>query len=32
MARRHVPEKRRIVPDPKFNDKVVAKFINDLMR
>lgn len=32
MARRHTPEKRRIVPDPKFNDKVIAKFINDLMR
>jgi small subunit ribosomal protein S7 len=32
MARRHVPEKRRIIPDPKYKDKVVAKFINDLMR
>lgn len=32
MARRHVPEKRRIIPDPKFHDKVVAKFINDIMR
>ena len=32
MARRHVPEKRKITPDPKFNDKVVAKFMNDLMR
>jgi small subunit ribosomal protein S7 len=32
MARRRVAEKRKIVPDPKFNDKVLAKFINDLMR
>ena len=32
MARRHSPEKRVINPDPKFHDKVVAKFINDLMR
>jgi small subunit ribosomal protein S7 len=31
MARRHKPEKRRIIPDPKYRDKVVAKFINDLM-
>jgi small subunit ribosomal protein S7 len=31
MARRHTPDKRRIIPDPKFRDKVVAKFINDLM-
>ena len=32
MARRHKPEKRKIIPDPKFKDKVVAKFINDIMR
>jgi small subunit ribosomal protein S7 len=32
MARRHTPEKRRIIPDPKYHDKVIAKFINDLMR
>ena len=32
MARRHKPEKRKIIPDPKFNDKVIAKFMNDLMR
>jgi small subunit ribosomal protein S7 len=32
MARRHKPEKRKIIPDPKYHDKVVAKFINDLMR
>lgn len=31
MARRHVPEKRKIVPDPKYHDKVIAKFINGLM-
>lgn len=32
MARRHAAEKRKLIPDPKFNDKVVAKFINDVMR
>lgn len=32
MARRHVPEKRKIIPDPKYKDKVIAKFINDLMQ
>ena len=32
MARRHQAEKRKLIPDPKFNDKVVAKFINDVMR
>jgi small subunit ribosomal protein S7 len=32
MARRHTPEKRKIIPDPKYHDKIVAKFINDLMR
>ncbi len=31
MARRRVAAKREIIPDPKFNDKVIAKFINDLM-
>jgi small subunit ribosomal protein S7 len=31
MARRRHAAKRVIVPDPKFHDKVVAKFINDLM-
>jgi small subunit ribosomal protein S7 len=32
MPRRRVPNKRKINPDPKFQDRVVAKFINDLMR
>lgn len=32
MARRRSADKRVIVPDPKFHDKVVAKFINDLMK
>lgn len=31
MARRRVAEKRRIIPDPKYKDKVLGKFINDLM-
>ena len=31
MARRRHAAKRVIIPDPKFHDKVVAKFINDLM-
>ncbi len=32
MPRRRVIEKRKILPDPKFQDRLVAKFINDLMR
>ena len=32
MPRRRVAEKRKILPDPKFQDRLVAKFINDLMR
>ncbi len=32
MPRRRVVEKRRILPDPKFNDRLVAKFMNDVMR
>jgi small subunit ribosomal protein S7 len=32
MPRRREVEKRRILPDPKFQDRVVSKFINSLMR
>ena len=32
MPRRREVEKRKILPDPKFQDRVVAKFINSLMR
>src|SRR5262245_39775822 len=32
MPRRRVAEKRKILPDPKFQDRLVAKFMNDLMR
>jgi small subunit ribosomal protein S7 len=31
MSRRHSAEKRQILPDPKFNDLVIAKFTNSLM-
>ncbi len=31
MSRRRRPEKRTILPDPKFDDLVVSKFINNLM-
>lgn len=31
MPRRRRPQKRIILPDPKFKDLVVAKFINNLM-
>jgi small subunit ribosomal protein S7 len=31
MSRRHAAEKREVLPDPKFNDAVLAKFINNLM-
>ncbi|MGH1398707.1 MAG: 30S ribosomal protein S7 [Alphaproteobacteria bacterium] len=31
MSRRHRAEKRQILPDPKFGDLVLSKFINNLM-
>ena len=30
--RRRRPEKREILPDPVYNDLIVAKFINNLMK
>ena len=32
MARRREAEKRQILPDPKFNDPLVARFINNLLK
>lgn len=32
MSRRRVAEKREILPDPKFGNQVLAKFINMVMR
>ena len=32
MSRRRVAEKRGILPDPKYGDQVLAKFINIIMR
>ena len=31
MSRRHRAEKRTILPDPKFNDLVLSKFMNAIM-
>lgn len=31
MSRRHRAEKREILPDPKFGDTVLTKFMNNLM-
>ena len=31
MSRRHRAEKRVILPDPKFNDLVLSKFMNAIM-
>ncbi|MCF6217071.1 SSU ribosomal protein S7p (S5e) [hydrothermal vent metagenome] len=31
MSRRHAAEKRKVLPDPKFGDLVLTKFINNLM-
>jgi small subunit ribosomal protein S7 len=31
MSRRHRAEKRDIIPDPKYGDVVLAKFMNSLM-
>ena len=32
MARRHEAEKRQILPDPKYNDILVARFVNSLLK
>ena len=32
MARRHAAERRRILPDPKYKDELVAKFMNSMMK
>lgn len=32
MPRRREVQKRKILPDPKFQDRLVTKFINNLMR
>ena len=31
MSRRHRAEKREIIPDPKFGDAVLSKFMNSIM-
>ena len=31
MSRRHRAEKREVLPDPKFNDLVLTKFMNAIM-
>ncbi len=31
MSRRHKAEKREIIPDPKFGDSVLSKFMNSVM-
>ena len=32
MARRREADKRQILPDPKYNDLLVARFINNLLK
>ena len=32
MSRRHSAEKRKVLPDPKFKDVVLSKFMNQIMR
>ena len=32
MSRRHRAEKRDVIPDPKFGDLIVSKFMNSLMK
>jgi small subunit ribosomal protein S7 len=32
MSRRHRADKREIIPDPKFGDIVITKFMNSVMR
>ena len=31
MSRRHAAEKREVIPDAKFGDLVLAKFMNSVM-
>ena len=31
MSRRHAAEKRKVLPDAKFGDMVLTKFMNNLM-
>ncbi len=31
MSRRHAAEKREILPDAKYGDRVLSKFMNNLM-
>jgi ribosomal protein S7 len=31
MSRRHSAEKREVIPDPKYGDIVVTKFMNSVM-
>ena len=32
MSRKHRAEPREVLPDPKFQDVVVTKFVNALMK
>ena len=32
MARRRAAEKREILPDPKYHDYLVSRFVNSLMK
>ena len=32
MSRRHSAIKRKIIPDPRYNNVLIAKFVNNLMR
>ena len=31
MSRRHAAEKREVLPDAKFGDRILSKFMNNLM-
>lgn len=31
MARRHVAQKRKVLPDPKYKEELVTKFVNCMM-
>ena len=32
MSRRHKAQKRELIPDPRYGDDILAKFINSLMK
>ena len=32
MSRRRRPKRREVMPDPKYHNKMIARFINNIMK